>query len=144
MLAIYERATDWTLLGWYHRTIELYIGGNPQPLHHTYYYTRFIKFLYSGHPCFISGLYIPMRSRRVRRRTRVGRNPRKSKKRTRSRRAGSNWKSLQTQTIREKNEQLQRELRACVGHQQYLREYVKNLENELAGVKLELGGVSIF
>ena len=50
--------------------------------------------------------------------------------------AGSDWKRTQTQTIREKNERLQKELTECLAVQAYLREYVNNLEAELGGVRL--------
>ena len=81
------------------------------------------------------------RSKRVRRRTckrRPSQNRRKqmkTKKRTKNRRAGSNWKCPQTQTVRGHAERLREELTertkaidVCNKNVRYLEEYVKNLE----------------
>ena len=64
-----------------------------------------------------------MRSRRVRRRTYARRKFKRHmrrRKRTKKRRGGSDYKRLETQTVREKNEQLQTELRACMKHRRAL------------------------
>ena len=73
----------------------------------------------------------------------------KSKRMNRNkRRAGSNWKSRKTQTVRAHVEKLRQELAECAEELKAalrdragLVEYVKNLEEEL-GVEEELRGVA--
>ena len=73
----------------------------------------------------------------------------KSKRMNRNkRRAGSNWKSRKTQTVRAHVEKLRQELAECTEELKatlrdrvFLVEYVKNLEEEL-GVEEELRGVA--